>query len=472
MDTASRPSRPNTLGGRSLAAVGLLALAVRLALIFLVVDPGRADTAFENGEIARELAAGNGFRFSFFGPPEPSSHQAPFVPWTLAAAYKLFGTGSPAALRAWSVLAAAAGALACVLAAALGARLVRPAVGLWAGAGAALYPPLAYAATRVQTINFTIPFLLGLVWLAMRCRERPTKGRGLAFGVLGGLALLCDPITAAALAVLTCWTGLSIARDSSQGARSALRACGIALLGGCLVLAPWTVRNWSVHGRLIPVKSSFGYVFWQGNNPNATGTDKLPPSGPPAGADPPAVRDPAREEAELDRRRLEVRSVDETMPEDLRAALRAQPDEIRRMDILEERAREWILAHPADYARLCLKRLAYLLWFDPTNPRSSSLYYRLSYFLLLVLAVPGIVLSARRGGPWAPLSIAALAQAAVHVLVITSARFRLPLEACLLLPAAHFAGYFAAHLTAYLTAEVSAPDSYRRMEGRGDQRSA
>ncbi len=438
-DAVSSPALPIAPRWRSLLAIGLLAFAVRLTLIFVVGDPGRPDTAFENGEIARELAAGNGFRFAFFGRPEPSSHQAPLLPWTLAAAYHLFGIGSPAALHAWSVLAAVAGAIACVLAVRLGARLSRPAAGLWAGAGAALYPPLAYAATRVQTINLTIPFLLGLVWLGVSCRERPTAGRALAFGALGGLALLCDPITAAAIAVLTVWMGLSIARSSPGGARSALLACGLTFLGCCLVLAPWTARNWSVHGRLILVKSSFGYVLWQGNNPNATGTDKLLPRDAPADAEAAALRDPTREEAELDRRRLDVRSVDETMPEELRATLRAQPDEIHRMDVLGERAWEWIRTHPTDYAQLCLRRLGYLLWFDPTNPRSSSLYYRLSYFLLLVLALPGIVLSVRRGGPWAPLYLAALAQSAVHVLVITSARFRLPLEACLLLPAAHFA---------------------------------
>ena len=49
-----------------------------------------------------------------------------------------------------------------------------------------------------------------------------------------------------------------------------------------LVITPWTVRNWLVHGRPMFIKSSFGYAFWQGNNPISWGTDKIPkPSAEP-----------------------------------------------------------------------------------------------------------------------------------------------------------------------------------------------
>jgi uncharacterized membrane protein len=81
-----------------------------------------------------------------------------------------------------------------------------------------------------------------------------------------------------------------------------------------------------------------------------------------------------------------------------------------------------------------------LLWFDPTNPRSYVAAYRVPYLVLALLAIVGFVLMFRarawpaQGGIW----VAAVGGLyLVHTLIITSARFRLPIEALLLLPAAY-----------------------------------
>jgi hypothetical protein len=39
-----------------------------------------------------------------------------------------------------------------------------------------------------------------------------------------------------------------------------------------LVILPWVVRGYRVHGRFVPLKDSFAKEFWIGNNPAATGT--------------------------------------------------------------------------------------------------------------------------------------------------------------------------------------------------------
>jgi hypothetical protein len=46
----------------------------------------------------------------------------------------------------------------------------------------------------------------------------------------------------------------------------------LALVAAGAVLAPWTVRNAAVFGRLVPIRDSFGKEFWMGNNLHATGT--------------------------------------------------------------------------------------------------------------------------------------------------------------------------------------------------------
>ncbi len=39
------------------------------------------------------------------------------------------------------------------------------------------------------------------------------------------------------------------------------------MLTFCIVLLPWTVRNYEVHHRLVPITTMGGRVFWEGNNP-------------------------------------------------------------------------------------------------------------------------------------------------------------------------------------------------------------
>ena len=40
-------------------------------------------------------------------------------------------------------------------------------------------------------------------------------------------------------------------------------------------VAPWVARNYRVHGEFVPIKSSFGYAFWQGNCAASQGKDKV-----------------------------------------------------------------------------------------------------------------------------------------------------------------------------------------------------
>ena len=50
---------------------------------------------------------------------------------------------------------------------------------------------------------------------------------------------------------------------------------GVCWALAIVIILPWTVRNRVVHGEWIPVKSTFWVNVWKGNNPNATGTDRL-----------------------------------------------------------------------------------------------------------------------------------------------------------------------------------------------------
>ena len=417
-----------------LAAILCLAVALRLAMIFTLATYRGDAGAYEHAEIAASLVRGEGFCFAFFHDrPLPSSHQAPAMPLLLAAAYAIFGSGSPVAHWVLQLVNVALGVASTAAMFSIARRLWNERVGLWAAAGLAIYLPFIYMATRIQSINWSIGWLLVTLALMLSLRERATAWKAIAVGVCAALGILGEPILLLPLAMF--WLLPLAARLGGKPlAWQTLIVSGVA---AAVVIAPWTIRNYHVHGRVVAVKSTFWYVFWQGNNAHATGVDKLAPRA--------SVRHAlawrwggSQLETKLEQARAQAASVDTTLtPDDLRE-LHALPSEMAKVDWFERRARKTIADNPAHYASMCLRRLAINAWFDPTNPRSYVLPYRLPYLLLAALAVAGLV---RSGGLQPPRDwlLPALMFAALLLVfsgVITSARFRLLLEAFMLLPAA------------------------------------
>jgi 4-amino-4-deoxy-L-arabinose transferase-like glycosyltransferase len=396
-------------------------------------DPG----AYEHAEIATHLARGEGFLFSFYGPAAPTSQQAPATSWMLAGCFVLLGEGSPHAYLAAELINVLLAAAAAVGVWDLGRRLWNARVGIAAAALFAAYPALVYAATRVQAVTWATAFLaLGSAAGARAVGGRDARWAAAAGGLLG-LGGLGEPLLLAPAAALG---GALLIKRQWRGAV----AMAVVLVAGLL---PWTLRNAAVHGRLMPVKSTFWYVFWQGNNAAASGTDKL-------AVEPDVARQLAWRislkglEKEMEAARKAAVSVDTAMPRELLADVEAQPTELTRMAVFRREILRQLREHPGHYLRMCALRLGQMLWFDNTNPRSLVMAYRVPYLVLAALAAGGLWIGWRQGSPhgawagwggggggWVVLMMAG-ALLAVHVLVIASARFRLPLEALMTVPAA------------------------------------
>jgi hypothetical protein len=107
-----------------------------------------------------------------------------------------------------------------------------------------------------QTHDGWIVLLALDVLLAGFCWLEPlhTKKRAAAGGLGGGLCAMISPIAAFAWAILC----LILMVRQRAWAR-----CAIAFVCAALALTPWTVRNFLVFGRLIPVKSNVAYELWQ-----------------------------------------------------------------------------------------------------------------------------------------------------------------------------------------------------------------
>ena len=85
-------------------------------------------------------------------------------------------------------------------------------------------------------------------------------------GLCMGVSLLIEPVIIVLVFSFFVWSCLKY--DISKTIKKYL----IMIIIAIGIITPWTIRNYIVHDRLIFIKSSFGYEFWIGNNPHATGT--------------------------------------------------------------------------------------------------------------------------------------------------------------------------------------------------------
>lgn len=411
-DAASDASGP-------LWAICGVALLARLGAI-VALRAWNNPNAMEHRSIAWFLASGEGFKFADWGVLQYTSVQSPPFPFLLAGAFTLFGKDAWAAYAAMMVLNAFAGAATCaILYRAIRAVGGSPRVGLVAAALLAVWPTQVYATAVAQAITLITACTVALVWLFYRSVATGRVGPWLAYGLVGCLAALTEPVLLPFMAL----SGLLIL--AWRGLPARVRVRNAAILFGCavLVLAPWTIRNVLVHGKVVPVKSTTWVNMWKGNNEHASGTDR-------------PVLDEARLEATLKSDALTDPNVDNVRQYDLltpeqRARLQGKP-EVERELVFAEFAKTFIREHPGHYARLCATRLWKTLWVEADSPKAHgpkqyALYWTPRTILLLATPI-GLWLAVRRGWRLAvPVLIAGLALL-THTLVIAAARFAFPYE--------------------------------------------
>ena len=409
---------------RVLIGLIVLAIAARASAVLVLRSHEVPHSTYEHGEIASNLLAGRGFSVKFLGADGPTSQQAPAYPLLVAGAYALGGEESPRALLILELGQALLGGALVYFAVMLASEVApgRTGVAILAASIAAAHPTLVYSATHVQVASLAAMLLTACLAWAYRAGRTGSPRDAVAGGMTLGLLALSDPI----LALVA--PGMAWAISTGQGWSGSRRLLGLVGISAALVVAPWVVRNARVHGEFVPIKSSFGYAFWQGNCSLSEGTDKV-------------VR--ASVEAKLARSSGSLRDLNAKLWEARHEAgylddIALTPADYRELGAVSEPERSRVLfrralldlrAEPGRYARLCLRRLRYFVFFDETNPKARSTIYRTGHLGLTVLAALGLILAKvevrRRLGP--TLLTTALI-AGFHALTIVSARFHLPIE--------------------------------------------
>jgi hypothetical protein len=413
------------------AALIALAITSRVMAVWVLQSHLVPRSTYEHGEIAANLLAGRGFAIKFLGADGPTSQQAPVYPAIVAIAYSIGGVETSQSLLLLELGQSVLGGL-LVLGVLRLCRLIAPAwpgMAWTAGLIVALHPTLVYAATHVQVA------LLGatlLTWVLAWAYQTGSSGRVRDAAITGGLLsvmVLTDPILALSM-VGVAWAIWQIGMRMPGDWRRSLGLTAAVALVAVVGITPWLVRNFSIHGELIAIKSTFGYAFWQGNCAMSEGTDKV-------------VRRSLERVLNRDQKGSGLVGLNRTLWEARHIAgylddialtkadyrLLGSVSEPERSRILFRRSLADLEADPTRYVRLCLRRLRYFIFFDETNPKSRVLAYRLPHVGLTIFAGIGLWMapsSVRR--KLLPTVVTVVLITLFHALTIVSARFHIPIE--------------------------------------------
>ncbi len=254
---------------RRLAFLLILATALALRCINAVLLPWQEDDlvvsdmkGYDRAAIAllrqEPLPVHTAERY-LYHPLGSDTYHPPGYYYFLAAIYGLLGHSYLAVRLVQAML----DTLTCLLIYSLAKEAFGATAGLLAGFIAAVYPPLIFYTGVLLTETLTT-FLLAA---AVRCLlsfariEQRRRDISLALaGLLLGLTIITRSVFLVSVPLVLVW--LVILLKGLQGWSSTMRLALWFLMPIVLVIAPITIRNWQIHGRLVLISTNGGVNFF------------------------------------------------------------------------------------------------------------------------------------------------------------------------------------------------------------------
>jgi 4-amino-4-deoxy-L-arabinose transferase-like glycosyltransferase len=238
-------------------AAFLLRLLAVLALRDIHAGPTRAFGAdgIEFNELAHQVALGHGYALQ---PGHPTAFRAPGFPLFLAGIYYLAGQHYPLIYLIFSAL----GAIACVLTFLVALELVGRTLALLAAALATIYIGDVYFATVFASESlYLVCFGLSL-WLFLRYLKSGSSAELFFSAISLGWGILTRPF---ALLLIPLFVSVLIWNMWKSKRLHLVQTLLFAIIP-MAVVAPWTVRNYTVFHQFVLVANNGGSTFYQGNN--------------------------------------------------------------------------------------------------------------------------------------------------------------------------------------------------------------
>ncbi|HTY57246.1 MAG TPA: glycosyltransferase family 39 protein [Bacteroidota bacterium] len=237
-------------------------LAASLALAFaLVIYPAIREPFAANidpdklGDLASNIASGQGFVYSGPGKLVPEFDRGPVYPAIVAGIMTIGGTRSFIPVQVFQCVVHG---LTCFLGFLAASRIHARKIALASEALCAVHPMLLWYTARIwiETVHtfLVTAALLALLLLA----ARPTRGRSFLAGVIMGVTTLTK-------SVILPFSAVAAVLVLRRAGKEAVPAAAILLVTCLLVVVPWTLRNYVESGYVVPVHTSLGLNRVQGD---------------------------------------------------------------------------------------------------------------------------------------------------------------------------------------------------------------
>jgi hypothetical protein len=263
--------------GTSLVLILIVGFGIRLAFAWdqarKIPTAALATAPFEQetGSIARSIAMGNGFSNPFGKETGPTAWLTPVYPLLVAAAFKTFGIFTVGSFFFLVILNILFSTAVCVPVFYAGKKVAG--VGVASGAAWlwALFPNAVMIPFEWIWDTSLAAFLAAaLLWATLEVSESQRLRDWCAYGLLWGFTLMTNPSLGSLLPFLLGWAAYRSGRKADSGTKDwswitrPVLAVGLAVL--CCI--PWTIRNYTVFHRVVPLRSNFPLELYIGNNEN------------------------------------------------------------------------------------------------------------------------------------------------------------------------------------------------------------
>jgi 4-amino-4-deoxy-L-arabinose transferase-like glycosyltransferase len=308
-------------------------------------------SAGEEYQVAQNIAGGIGYALVHPGDSIPliSAFVAPLYVWSLLGVMKL--GGSVLAFQLVNLGLLQLGNFFCYR---IARRFASPSAA-FAGFGIlSFFIPLWVLASAIEPHMLNHALLSAMVLLMVIIHREPMKrGVYLLLGLVIGLQLLSRPDMLWGFVILGAWFGWMLKRELDKW--RLVKKLTFTAIVIVFVAGPWSLRNYLVFDRFIPVTASGGYALFAGNNPAATEFGTIKPD-----ADNREVEKIHREAAML--------------------------SPVKRNDFYVDKATAWMGSEPGGYLLLASKKFAYH-WIGPKVSTFKSGVLKVASSILSVIIV-------------------------------------------------------------------------------------
>jgi len=219
----------------------------------------------ETGAIAAAIASGRGFSSPLPSITSgPTAWLSPIYPYLLAGIFRLFGIFSYESSLIIRTIDIAFSAFVCWPIFVIGTKAFGRRVGAVSAWFWAFLPDgIFYSVTWIWDTALAALCMTMLFAATMQIRGRTKLSWWVGYGALWAFGALVNPSVLSVLPFFVLWALWPLRQQFALAAKLAPAAAVIFAVG----ITPWTVRNYVVFHKFIPLRSNFGLELWLSNGP-------------------------------------------------------------------------------------------------------------------------------------------------------------------------------------------------------------